>query len=234
MSDSGSASMCISPERTVFHWNAYRSAESVSPTSLPAVSCAYLASASPALVLGLSCSAVTRNIREFSAEGTRDSSHGVDTDSSGTPATVTVSLEENGADVKQAGEQPVKGGLTTPSTACKTEETPTPSVIPKLHSPHRPSPTPRPLRPRRAQWPCPGEVGHQANAAGRCHGSRRDRCQLKIGPAAGIAVALVVVGGALFFGARRRAARSGRWPRTVAASGARPSQQQGGLRRVHA
>ncbi|MFC5202466.1 LAETG motif-containing sortase-dependent surface protein [Streptomyces kaempferi] len=72
-----------------------------------------VASASAALALGLAGNALACNIREFSAVATCDGFKGVivvtDEDSSATPATVTVFLQDNGTDVKQVGEQSVKG-----------------------------------------------------------------------------------------------------------------------------
>ncbi|MET7681610.1 LAETG motif-containing sortase-dependent surface protein [Streptomyces sp. NPDC005423] len=73
-----------------------------------------VASASVALALGVAGNALACNISEFSAEATCDGSNGVitvtDKDASATSATVTVFLENNGADVKQIGEaQTVKG-----------------------------------------------------------------------------------------------------------------------------
>ncbi|MGA5899448.1 LAETG motif-containing sortase-dependent surface protein [Streptomyces venetus] len=70
-------------------------------------------SASAALALGASGTALACNISEFSAEAKCDGDKGVitvtDVDPAGVPATVTVYLENNGADVKKVGEQVVKG-----------------------------------------------------------------------------------------------------------------------------
>jgi len=73
-----------------------------------------VASASAALALGFAGNALACNISEFSAEAGCNGGNGVitvtDTDASGTAATVTVFLENNGADAKQVGEaQTVKG-----------------------------------------------------------------------------------------------------------------------------
>ena len=72
-----------------------------------------VASASAALALGFAGNALACSISEFSAEATCDGSNGVitvtDKDASATEATVTVFLENNGADVKKIGEQTVKG-----------------------------------------------------------------------------------------------------------------------------
>ncbi|MFE7901050.1 sortase-dependent protein [Streptomyces sp. NPDC057424] len=70
-------------------------------------------SASAALALGAAGNALACDISEFSAEAKCDGDKGVitvtDVDPAGIPATVTVYLENNGADVKKIGEQVVKG-----------------------------------------------------------------------------------------------------------------------------
>ncbi|MFI6856270.1 LAETG motif-containing sortase-dependent surface protein [Streptomyces sp. NPDC050416] len=70
-------------------------------------------SASAALALGAAGNALACNINEFSAEAKCEGDKGVitvtDVDPAGVPATVTVYLENNGADVKKVGEQVVKG-----------------------------------------------------------------------------------------------------------------------------
>ncbi|MGF0169856.1 LAETG motif-containing sortase-dependent surface protein [Streptomyces sp. Marseille-Q5077] len=72
-----------------------------------------VASASAALALGLAGTALACNISEFSAEAKCDGNKGVitvtDVDPSGIPATVSVYLQNNGADLKKIGEQVVKG-----------------------------------------------------------------------------------------------------------------------------
>lgn len=72
-----------------------------------------VASASAALALGLAGNAVACNISEFSAEAKCDGDKGVitvtDVDPSGIPATISVYLQNNGADLKKVGEQVVKG-----------------------------------------------------------------------------------------------------------------------------
>jgi LPXTG-motif cell wall-anchored protein len=73
-----------------------------------------VASASAALALGFAGNALACSIGEFSAEATCDGSSGVitvtDKDAGGTEATITVFLENNGADAKQIGDaQTVKG-----------------------------------------------------------------------------------------------------------------------------
>ncbi|MGW9591389.1 LAETG motif-containing sortase-dependent surface protein [Streptomyces chartreusis] len=72
-----------------------------------------LASASAALALSAAGTALACNISEFSAEAKCDGDKGVitvtDVDPSGVPATITVFLQNNGADLKKVGEQVVKG-----------------------------------------------------------------------------------------------------------------------------
>ncbi|GGV74654.1 LAETG motif-containing sortase-dependent surface protein [Streptomyces griseoloalbus] len=70
-------------------------------------------SASAALALGAAGNAAACNINEFSAEAKCVGDKGVitvtDVDPAGVPATITVFLENNGADEKKIGEQVVKG-----------------------------------------------------------------------------------------------------------------------------
>ncbi|MFE5953448.1 LAETG motif-containing sortase-dependent surface protein [Streptomyces massasporeus] len=72
-----------------------------------------VASASAALALGAAGNALACNISEFSAEAKCDGDKGVitvtDVDPAGIPATVTVYLQNNGADAKKVGTQVVKG-----------------------------------------------------------------------------------------------------------------------------
>lgn len=72
-----------------------------------------VASASAALALSAAGTALACNISEFSAEAKCDGDKGVitvtDVDPSGVPATITVFLQNNGADLKKVGEQVVKG-----------------------------------------------------------------------------------------------------------------------------
>jgi LPXTG-motif cell wall-anchored protein len=73
-----------------------------------------VASASAALALGFAGNALACEIGDFSAEATCDGANGVitvtDKDASGTEATITVFLENNGSDAKQVGEAtPIKG-----------------------------------------------------------------------------------------------------------------------------
>ncbi|MEU0007420.1 LAETG motif-containing sortase-dependent surface protein [Streptomyces sp. NPDC006314] len=72
-----------------------------------------VASASAAVVLGLSSTALACNIRDFKAEARCDGEKGVivvtDTDRSAVEATVTVFLESDGGVETKVGEQQVKG-----------------------------------------------------------------------------------------------------------------------------
>lgn len=72
-----------------------------------------VSSASAALALSAAGTALACNISEFSAEAKCDGDKGVitvtDVDPSGVPATITVFLQNNGADLKKVGEQVVKG-----------------------------------------------------------------------------------------------------------------------------
>ena len=208
-------------------------------------------SASAALALGTAGNALACNISEFSAEAKCDGDKGVisvtDVDPAGIPATVTVYLQNNGADAKKVGTQVVKGSregttitftedwkpnaeyrihvkaaryvdedikpnLVTPATACKKEEeppastppaTPTPSASPS--KPAEASETPAP-EPSESQTPSPA-----ANAPAPAGDSNlaETGANSNTGLIAGIAAALVVVGGgAVFFGMRRRGANS--------------------------
>ncbi|WP_030896640.1 MULTISPECIES: LAETG motif-containing sortase-dependent surface protein [unclassified Streptomyces] len=72
-----------------------------------------VASASAALALGAAGTALASDINDFSAEAKCDDGKGVitvtDVDPAGVPATVSVYLQNNGADAKRVGEQVVKG-----------------------------------------------------------------------------------------------------------------------------
>lgn len=72
-----------------------------------------VAGASAALALSVAGNALACDISEFSAEAKCDGDKGIitvtDVDPSGVPATVTVYLQNNGADLKKVGEQVVKG-----------------------------------------------------------------------------------------------------------------------------
>ncbi|MEU9170095.1 LAETG motif-containing sortase-dependent surface protein [Streptomyces sp. NPDC048420] len=209
-----------------------------------------VAAASTAIVLGTSGNALACNINDFSAEAKCDGTQGVitvtDVDSYGVEATVTVYLEENGADAKTVGEQKVKGSekgttitfkedwkpnaeyrihvvaepyihgkditpnLTTPATACKTEETPTPTPTPtpsdSASTPAEESPAPTPSASEGTTAPATVESNAPSPAAGDSNLAETG-ANSNTGLIAGIAIALVAIGGgAVFFGLRRRGA----------------------------
>ncbi|HET9379742.1 MAG TPA: LAETG motif-containing sortase-dependent surface protein [Streptomyces sp.] len=196
-------------------------------------------SASAALALAASGNALACNISEFSAAAKCDGDKGVitvtDVDPSGVPATITVYLQSNGADAKMVGEQVVKGSregttitfaeewkpnaeyrihvkasryvdedikphVVTPATACKTESTPTPAE-PEPEKPAEPAPsaTEEESAPPVDTAPSPAGDSHLAETG----------ADSNTGLIAGIAAALVALGGgAVFFGMRRRGANS--------------------------
>ncbi|WP_443040985.1 LAETG motif-containing sortase-dependent surface protein [Streptomyces sp. AHA2] len=211
--------------------------------------------ASAALAFGAAGNALACDINEFSAEAKCDGGKGViavtDVDPAGIPATVTVYLQNNGADAKKVGEQVVKGSrkgttitfaeewqpnaeyrihvkaasyvdedikpnLVTPATACKKEEekppATTPATKPATPSPSAPSASPsEPAEESQAPAPSPSGSGSPAPAgnapapAGESNLAETG-ADSNTGLIAGIAAALVVVGGgAVFFGMRRRA-----------------------------
>ncbi|MDO0911433.1 LAETG motif-containing sortase-dependent surface protein [Streptomyces sp. DT2A-34] len=215
-----------------------------------------VASASVALALGLAGNALACDISEFSAEAKCDGDKGVitvtDVDPSGVPATVSVFLQNNGADLKKVGEQEVKGSregvtitfaedwkpdaeyrihvkaagyvdedikpnLTTPSTACKKEEeppaptdTPTPSDSASTPAEETDTPTPTP-----SESESTAPAGTESNAPAPADAGDSNLAETgassNTGLIAGIAIALVAIGGgAVFFGLRRRGASSDR------------------------
>lgn len=214
-----------------------------------------VASASAALVLGIGGNAFACNINEFSAEAKCDGDNGVitvtDVDPTGVPATVTVYLQNNGADLKKVGEQVVEGSregttitfaenwkpnaeyrihvkagnqvdedikpnLTTPSTACKKEDTPAPSDTPTptptpsddASTPAEESPVPSPSEPEST---APADTSSNAPSPAGESNLAETGADSNTPVIAGIAIALVAVGGgAVFFGLRRRGANSGR------------------------
>jgi len=216
-----------------------------------------VAAASSALALSAAGSALACSINEFSAEAKCDGSKGVisitDKDASGTPATITVFLENNGADAKQVGEQDVTGSregvtitfnedwsanaeyrihvtagkdkdrpivdkdiagnLKTPSEGCsKDESTPpaTPSPSESASTPAEESPTPTPSASDSSTAPADTSSNSPSPAAGDSNLAETG-ANSNTGLIAGIAGALVVIGGgAVFFGMRRRGANSGR------------------------
>ena len=209
-----------------------------------------VAAASTAIVLGASSNALACNISEFSAEAKCDGTQGVitvtDVDKAGVEATVSVYLQNNGADAKKVGEQTVKGSkdgttitfeedwqpnaeyrihvvalpyikgedikpnLTTPATACKTEETPTPTPTPtpsdSASTPAEESPTPTPSASESTTAPATVDSNAPSPAAGDSNLAETG-ANSNTGLIAGIAIALVAIGGgAVFFGLRRRGA----------------------------
>ncbi|MEW2302844.1 LAETG motif-containing sortase-dependent surface protein [Streptomyces sp. NPDC006655] len=223
-----------------------------------------VASASAALALGVSSTAFACNIKDFSAEAICDGAKGAivvtDTDASRKAATITVFLENNGADAKQVGKaQTVTGSkdgekitfsenwapnatyrvrvkvdsgktqidtditpnLTTPSTACASEESASPSPSESPSESATPSPSASESAPAESDSPTPSATessstapaGSSDNAPSPAVGESNlaeTGANSNTGLIAGIAGALVVVGGgAVWFGMRRRGAHSG-------------------------
>ncbi|MFZ4156150.1 LAETG motif-containing sortase-dependent surface protein [Streptomyces pseudogriseolus] len=211
-------------------------------------------SAAAALALGAAGNAAACNINEFSAEATCDGDKGVitvtDVDPAGVPATVTVFLQNNGADIEKIGEQVVKGSkegttitfeedwkpnaeyrihvtakpyvdedikpnLTTPSTPCKEdEETPSPEPTPseETSAPAEESeePSPAPSESTSESAP-PADTSDNAPSPAGESNLAETGANSNTGMIAGVAAALVVLGGgAVFFGMRRRGANSQR------------------------
>lgn len=217
-----------------------------------------VASAAAALALGVAGNALACNISEFSAKASCEGDKGVitvtDVDASGTPAVVSVYLENNGSDDHKVGEQTVTGSvegvtitfaedwkpkatyrvhvlagdknrpsvdkdikpfLTTPSEGCK-KDTPTPP--PATPSKPAPSPsasasTPAPATPTPSAPASTAPAGTVSNAPSPAAGDSNlaeTGANSNTGLIAGVAAALVVVGGgAVFLGMRRRGAKSG-------------------------
>jgi LPXTG-motif cell wall-anchored protein len=212
-----------------------------------------VASATVALALGVTNTALACNIREFSAEASCVGEKGqivvTDKDASGQAAVITVFLENNGADAHQVGEaQEIKGSrqgttvtftedwkpnaeyrihvkagnlvdedikpnLTTPSEACKKDETPAPSETPSESAtpPAEESESPSPSETPSESTTAP--AGTASNAPSPAVGDSNlaeTGANSNTGLIAGVAAALVVIGGgAVFFGMRRRGANSG-------------------------
>ncbi|MGX1133476.1 LPXTG-motif cell wall-anchored protein [Streptomyces glaucescens] len=217
-------------------------------------------SASAALALGVAGTALAEDIGEFSAAADCDGAKGVitvtDEDPTGTPATVSVYLENNGADARFVGSRKVKGSregatvtfaedwepnatyrirvragnqldediapfLTTPSTACAAGDTPapTPTPTPSDTASESESPSGTPSAPAGTATPAPstpsvpGSDGSApadapsnapSPAVGESHLAETGASS-NTGLIVGIAAALVVVGGgAVFLGMRRR------------------------------
>ncbi|MER5601975.1 LAETG motif-containing sortase-dependent surface protein [Streptomyces sp. NPDC002265] len=150
-----------------------------------------VASASAALTLGLASNALACNISEFSAVATCDDFKGVivvtDKDPSATPATVTVYLQDNGTDVKQVGEQSVRGSAE--GTKVTFTEDWKPNATYRIHvktdngavdedikdnltapstackTPDKPTPTPPPSTPEGTPTPSPTPSPSQSTSA---------------------------------------------------------------------
>ncbi|MFF4019861.1 LAETG motif-containing sortase-dependent surface protein [Streptomyces sp. NPDC001843] len=229
-----------------------------------------VASATAALALGVAGTALACDISDFSAEATCDGSNGVivvtDKDAGGTPAVITVFLENNGADVKKVGKPTevkgsavgtkltftedwkpnatyrvhVKAGnkvdkditpnLTTPSTACKTEESEKPTATEtETASASASASADAPAPAKSASPSATASVSASASASESADAAPAGTSDNAPSPAvgesnlaetgassntgliAGVAAALVVVGGgAVFYGMRRRGSHSGR------------------------
>jgi LPXTG-motif cell wall-anchored protein len=211
-----------------------------------------IASASAALVLGLGGNAFACDIKDFSAEAKCDGDNGVitvtDVDPGGVPATVSVYLQNNGADLKKVGEQVVEGSregvtitfaenwkpnaeyrihvkaagyvdedikpnMTTPATACKKEDTDTPAPAPSDSATPTPSAsapaeeTPAPA-PSEGDSTAPADTSSNVPTPAGESNLAETGADSNTGLIAGIAVALVAIGGgAVFFGLRRRGSR---------------------------
>ena len=106
----------------------------------------------------------------------------------------------------------IKPNLTTPATACKTEDTPTPTPTPtpsdSASTPAEESPTPTPSASEGTTAPATVESNAPSPAAGDSNLAETG-ANSNTGLIAGIAIALVAIGGgAVFFGLRRRGASS--------------------------
>lgn len=219
-----------------------------------------VASASAALALGVAGTASACNISDFSAAATCEDGKGsivvTDTDRAGTPAHISVYLQEDGTE-KLIGEQDVRGtaqgasvtfaedwqpgatyrihvkagntlvdedikpNLVTPATACapaapgtpaspSESATPTPSDSASASAPaFEASPTPTaPSADQSGTAPAAAPANAPSADAGQ-RNLAETGADSRTGLIAGIAVALVVVGGgAVFFGMRRRGANS--------------------------
>ena len=212
-------------------------------------------SASAALAIGVAGNAAACNIDEFSAEAKCVGDKGVisvtDVDPAGVPATITVFLQNNGADIKKVGEQVVKGSakgttitfeedwkpnavyrvhvdakpyvdediepnLTTPGTACKKDEEPpapeepTPTPSESSSTPSEEPGTPTPSAPESESTP-PADTASNAPSPAGDSNLAETGANSNTGVIAGVAAALVAIGGgAVFFGMRRRGANSQR------------------------
>ncbi|MEU1179735.1 LAETG motif-containing sortase-dependent surface protein [Streptomyces sp. NPDC005820] len=214
--------------------------------------------ASAALALSAAGNALACEIGEFSAAAGCDGTKGVitvtDKDPSGTPAVVTVFLENNGADLRQVGEQTVEGSkkgvtitfdedwapgavyrihvkaiknkkvlvdediegnLTTPAEACKTDDDTT-SPSPSASESESGTPSSTPSTPADTASPSPSDSSDSSDdntvpSASNAPSPAAQESNLaetgasNTGLIAGVAAVLVVIGGgAVFFGMRRR------------------------------
>lgn len=115
-------------------------------------------------------------------------------------------------------DEDIKPNLTTPSTACKTEDTPTPKPTPtpsdsaSTPAEETESPTPSATTPSEDESTAPaGTVSNAPSPAAGDSNLAETGANSNTGVIAGVAAALVAVGGgAVFFGFRRRGANSGR------------------------
>ena len=110
----------------------------------------------------------------------------------------------------------IKPNLTTPATACKTEETPTPTPTPTpsdtatTPAEETPTPTATPSASEGTTAPATVESNAPSAAAGDSNLAETG-ANSNTGLIAGIAIALVAIGGgAVFFGLRRRGASNSR------------------------
>ncbi|MCA2200845.1 LAETG motif-containing sortase-dependent surface protein [Streptomyces sp. SMS_SU21] len=213
-------------------------------------------SASAALALGAAGNAAACNINEFSAEAKCDGDKGVitvtDVDPAGVPATVTVFLQNNGADIEKVGEQVVRGSkegttitfeedwkpnaeyrihvtakpyvdedikpnLVTPPTPCKEDEEespspePTPSEETSAPAEESEEPSPAPSESESESAAPPADTSDNAPSPAGESNLAETGANSNTGVIAGVAAALVAIGGgAVFFGMRRRGANSQR------------------------
>jgi LPXTG-motif cell wall-anchored protein len=114
-------------------------------------------------------------------------------------------------------DEDIKPNLTTPSTACKTEDTPTPTPTPppsdsaSTPAEETDSPTPSPTPSENESTAPAGTVSNAPSPAAGDSNLAETGANSNTGVIAGVAIALVAVGGgAVFFGFRRRGANSGR------------------------
>ncbi|WSQ12105.1 LPXTG cell wall anchor domain-containing protein [Streptomyces sp. NBC_01231] len=114
-------------------------------------------------------------------------------------------------------DEDIKPNLTTPSTACKTEDTPPPKPTPtpsdsaSTPAEETDSPTPSATPSENESTAPAGTVSNAPSPAAGDSNLAETGANSNTGIIAGVAVALVAVGGgAVFFGFRRRGANSGR------------------------